>query len=159
MSKAFNVAEEGHVAVGLYPISMNGLTTLDAINMEGYSHLSAIITTGATNGAAVTVTAYAATDNAATSAEVIPFSYYLESTASTDVLGARTLNSTTALAFTNDSVSNQLAVIEIDAAELPDGHNFVNLTLSGAATTTPGSVVYVLSGARYGGPESPTVLS
>jgi hypothetical protein len=48
--KGFNIAEEGHVAIGLYPISMNGLTTLDAINMEGYSHLSAIVVSGAANG-------------------------------------------------------------------------------------------------------------
>jgi len=159
MSRSFNIAEEGHVAVGSYPISANGLTTLDAINMEGYSHLSAIITTGATNGAAITVTAYEATDAAAGSAALLAFSYYLETTASTDVLGARTLNSTTALAFTNDSISNQMAVIEIDSSQLTDGKNWVNLTLSGAATTTPISVVYVLSGARYAGPESPTVIA
>jgi hypothetical protein len=157
--KGFNIAEQGHVAIGSYPISANGLTTLDAINMEGYAHLSAIITTGATNGAALVVTAYNATDSAAGGAAVIPFSYYLETTASTDVLGARTLNSTTALTFGNDSISNQMAVIEIDASELTDGKNWVNLTLNGAVTTTPVSVVYVLSGARYAGPESPTVIA
>ncbi len=157
--KGFVIAEQGHVAVGSYPISANGLTTLDAINMEGYGHLSAIITTGATNGAALVVTAYNSTDAAAGGAAVIPFNYYLETTASTDVLGARTLNSTTALTFTNDSISNQMAVIELDASELTDGKNWVNLTLNGAATTTPISVVYVLSGARYAGPESPTVIA
>lgn len=157
--KGFNIAEEAHVAVGSYPISANGVTTLDAVNMENYGHLSAIITTGATNGGAITVTAYNSSDAAATGAAVIPFNYYLETTASTDVLGAKTLNSTTALAFTNDSISNQMAVIEIDASELTDGKNWFNLTLSGATTTTPISVVYVLSGSRYAGPESPTVIA
>lgn len=159
MSKGFNIAEEGHVAIGQYPISMNGLSTLDAINMEGYSHLSAIIVTGATNGTSVVFTVYASTDASAGSAELVAFNYYFESTASTDVLGARTLNSTTALTFTNASISNQFAVIEIDASELPDGHNWINVTESAATTTTPGCVVYVLSGARYGGPESPTVIA
>ena len=157
--KGFVIAEQGHVAVGSYPISANGLTTLEAINMEGYGHLSAIITTGATNGSALVVTAYNSTDASATSADVIAFNYYLETTASTDVLGARTLNSTTALTFGNDSISNQMAVIELDASELADGHNWVNLTLNGATTTTPVSVVYVLSGARYASPESATVIS
>jgi hypothetical protein len=157
--KGFNIAENGHVAIGCYPISANGLTTLDAINMEGYEHLSAIVVTGATNGGAITVTAYNATDAAAGSAAVIPFNYYIETTASTDVLGARILNSTIALTFTNNSVSNQFAVIEIDASELTDGKNWVNLTLSGATTTTPICVTYVLSGARYGSPESPTVIA
>lgn len=159
MSKQFIVAEEGHVAVGSYPISANGVTTLDAIDMSRYSHLSAIITTGAANGGDITVTAYEATDSAAASADLIAFSYYQEATASTDVLGARVLNSTTALTFDNSAYSNLLAVVEIDASQLSDGHNWVNLTLSGATTTTPISVVYVLSGARYASPESATVIS
>jgi hypothetical protein len=159
MSIDFNVAEQGHVAIGSYPVSANGLTTLDAINMEGYSHLSAIIVSGATNGADIVVTAYNSSDAAAAGAAVIPFSYYQETTASTDVLGPRTLNSTTALTFTNSSISNQMAVIEIDASQLTDGKNWVNLTLNGAATTTPICVVYILSGASIAGPESPTVIA
>jgi hypothetical protein len=157
--KGFVIAEQGHVAVGSYPISANGVSTLEAINMEGYGHLSAIITTGATNGSDIVVTAYNSTDASATSADLIAFNYYQETTASTDVLGARVLNSTTALTFGNSSISNQMAVIEIDASELADGHNWVNLTLNGATTTTPISVVYVLSGARYASPESATVIS
>lgn len=157
--KGFVIAEQGHVAVGSYPISANGVSTLEAINMEGYGHLSAIITTGATNGSDIVVTAYNATDASATSADLIAFNYYQETTASTDVLGARVLNSTTALTFGNSSISNQMAVIEIDASELADGHNWVNLTLNGATTTTPISVIYVLSGARYASPESATVIS
>jgi hypothetical protein len=159
MSRKFVVAEEGHVSVGLYPIAVSGLTTMDAVNMAGYDHFTAIITTGATNGTAITVTAYNSTDAAATSADLLAFNYYLETTASTDVLGARTLNSTTALAFTNDSISNQMAVIEIDAAELKEGHNWVNLTLSGGVSTTPFSIVYILSGARIARPESPTAIA
>lgn len=157
--KGINIAEQCHVVSGLYPISANGLTTLDAVNMEGYSHFTAIITTGAANGADVTVTAYNASNASAGSAAVIPFSYYQETTASTDVLGARTLNSTTALTFDNSATANLMAVVEIDASELTDGLNWVNLTLSGAVTTTPMSVVYILSGSRYAGPESPTVIS
>jgi len=159
MSKGFNVAEMGHVAIGQYPIAVSGLSTLDAVNMEGYSHLTAIVATGATNGAAITITAYASTNAAAGSAEQIYFNYYLETTASTDVTAAGVLNSTTALAFTNDSISNQFAVIEIDASQLPDGKNWVNLTESAGVSTTPFCVVYILSGARYAGPESPTVIA
>ena len=157
--KGFNIAEEAHVVAGLYPIAVSGLTTMDAVNMEGYSHFTAIITTGAANGADITVTAYNASDASATSAAVIPFSYYQETTASTDVLGARVLNSTTALTFDNSATANLMAVIEIDASELTDGLNWVNLTLSGGVSTTPFSIVYILSGARYAGPESPTVIA
>jgi len=157
--KGFNIAEQAHVVIGSYPISANGVTTLEAVNMENYAHISVLIATGATNGGAITVTAYNAADAAAGSAAVIPFNYYLETTASTDVLAAKVLNSTTALAFTNDSISNQMAVIELDAAEMTDGLPWFNITLSGAATTTPICVMYVMSGSRYEGPESPTVIS
>ncbi len=157
--KGFVIAEQAHVAVGQYPVAVSGLSTLDAVNMEGYGHLTAIIATGAANGADITITAYASTDASATSADLIAFNYYLEATASTDVLGARTLNSTTALTFGNSGIANQLAVIEIDASELPDGHNWVNLTESAGVSTTPFAVIYILSGARYAGPESPTVIA
>jgi hypothetical protein len=157
--KGFVIAEQAHVAMGLYPISANGLTTLDAVNMENYGHLTAIVATGALNGADLVVTASASTNNAAGGAEVIPFHYYQETTASTDVLGARVLNSTTALTFGNSAVNNQFAVVELDAAELPEGKPWVNLNLNGAATTTPTAVTYILSGSRYAGAQSPTVLS
>jgi hypothetical protein len=157
--KGFVIAEQAHVAVGQYPVAVSGLSTLDAVNMEGYGHLTAIITTGAANGADIVITAYASTDSAATSADLIAFNYYQETTASTDILGPRTLNSTTALTMGNSGVANLLAVIEIDASELPDGHNWVNLTESAGVSTTPFSVVYILSGSRYAGPESPTVIS
>jgi hypothetical protein len=157
--KGFVIAEQAHVAVGQYPVAVSGLSTLDAVNMEGYGHLTAIIATGAANGADITFTAYASTDAAAGGAELIPFNYYQETTASTDVLGPRTLNSKTALTMGNSGVANLLAVIEIDASELPDGKNWVNLTESAGVSTTPFSVVYILSGARYAGPESPTVIA
>lgn len=157
--KGFNIAEQAHVAAGLYPIAVSGLTTMDAVNMEGYGHFTAIITTGAANGADITVTAYNSSDAAATDAAVIPFHYYQETTASTDVLGAKVLNSTTALAFGNSAIANQMAVIEIDASELTDQLKWVNLTLSGGVSTTPFSIVYILSGARYAGPQSATVIS
>lgn len=159
MSNVYNLAEGAHVSFGYYPTAASGVTTLDAIDMSRYSHLSAIVCFGAANGTDITVTAYEATDNAATSADLIAFSYYQETTASTDVLGARVLNSTTALTFDNSATSNLFAVIEIDASQLSDGHNWVNLTLSSNSDTTPFSVIYVQSGARYAGPESPTVLS
>ena len=157
--KGFNVAEEGHVVAGLYPIAVSGLTTMDAVNMEGYSHFTAIIKTGAANGADITVTAYNSSDASATDAAVIPFSYYQETTASTDVLGPRVLNSTTELTFDNSATANLMAVIEIDASELTAGLNWLNLTLSGGVSTTPFDITYILTGARYSGPESPTVIA
>ncbi len=154
----FQFGEQGHVAFGKYPISMNGLTTLDAVDMSKYGHLQAIIALGASNGGAVTFTAYAATDNAATSADAIPFHVYKAETTGSDVFGARTAVTTSGFAAKNDSVSNIAYIIDIDASDLPDGHNWVNVTASGATTTTPGCVMYLLTGARYDKTESASVL-
>lgn len=154
-----NIAEEAHVAIGKYPISMNGIAALDAVDMSNYSRLQAIIALGATNGGAITFTVEAAEDNAATGADAIPFAVYKEETANMDVLGARVACTVSGFAAVNDSITNHFYIIDVDAAALPAGHNWVNVKASGATTTTPGCAVYVLSGARYAGPESPTVLS
>jgi hypothetical protein len=158
MANEFKAAEQGHIVPFLYPISMNGIATEpEYVNMKGYSHLDIIIVLGATNGAAVTFTVkYSATSSGGTA---MPFAYYKEITASTDILGARTAATTAGFAASNDSVTNTFYVISIDAAEIPDGYNFIGLVASGAVTTTPGCAVGILSGARYAEPESATVLS
>jgi hypothetical protein len=158
MSKAFNVAEEGHVIPILYPIAISGLTTEpDYVNMEGYEHLDIIIALGATNGAAMTFTVkYNSSSSGGTA---MAFDYYAEETASTDVLGARTAATTAGFAAVNNTTSNIFYVISIDAAQIPDGSNFVGLVCSGAVSTTPGCAIGILSGARYAGPESATVQS
>jgi hypothetical protein len=158
--KGINIAEQAHVAIAKYPATSNGVTTLDAVNMEGYSHISMILVSGAAAGTDIVATVYASTDASATSAELVAFNYYQETTASTDVLGARVLNSTTALTLDNSATTNIFAVAEIDASELPDGHNWVNMTLTDSTNATNIiCCIYVLSGARYAGPESPTVIS
>lgn len=157
--KGINLSELAHQAAGLFPISANGLTTLDAVNMRDHAHIRALILAGATNGAAITVTVLASSDAAATGATAIAFAYYKSIVAASDVLGARTLATTAGFAMSNDSVSNTMYAIEIDASELPDGKPWINVTFSGAATTTPVSVLYDLTGARYAAPSSPTELA
>ncbi len=156
--KGFNLAEQAHIAFGKFPISMNGLTTLDAVNMAKYGKFQALIALGASNGGAVTFTVLASSDNAATGAEAIPFAYQKCITADSDVLGARLSALAAGFAASNDSVSNTFYLIDIDASELPAGKPWLNVTASGATTTTPGCVAYILSGARYEAPSSPTVL-
>lgn len=153
-----NLAEETHVIPILYPISMNAIATEpDYVNMENYSHLSIIIALGATNANPVTFTVkYSSSSSGGTA---MAFNYYAETTASTDVLGARTAATTAGFAAANDSTSNIFYVIEIDASEIPDGYNFVGLVASGATTTTPGCAIGVLSGPRYAGAESASVQS
>jgi hypothetical protein len=159
MGKPFVIPEEGHVVPILYPIAISGLTTTPVyVNMENYSHLDIIIALGVAQGAAMTFTVkYSASTSGGTA---MAFSYYKGETAATDTLGARTAaTAAVGIAADNDATSSIFYVISIDAAEIPDGYNFVGLVMSGAVSTTPGCAIGVLSGSRYAGPESPTVLA
>lgn len=154
--KGFNVAEQAHVIPLLYPISMNGIAAEpDYVNMENYGHIDIIIALGATNGGAITFTVKY--NSSASGGTAMAFNYYAETTASTDVLGARTAATTAGFAAVNDATSNTFYVISIDASEIPEGYNFVGLVASGAATTTPGCAIAILSGARFAGAESASV--
>jgi 5-enolpyruvylshikimate-3-phosphate synthase len=156
--KGFNIPEAGHVAVCKYPISMNGIAALTAVNLADYSHVDFIIAMGATNGNAVTYTLnYGTTSSDAGTA--MAFNYYAETTADTDILGARTAVANTGFAAANNATSDILYVISVDASEVPDGNPWLHVVASAAATTTPGTCIAVLSGSRYAGAESPTVIS
>ena len=157
--KGINIAETCHVTAGQYPVATSGLTTLDAVNMENYSHLTAIILAGVANGTGQTVTVLNSSDASATGAAAIAFNYYKTITAAGDVLGARTAATTAGFLLSHGTVSSTKYVIELDASELTDGLNWVNLTFSGETSTTPTSVVYILSGSRYASPASVSAIA
>ncbi|MFA5379236.1 MAG: hypothetical protein WC455_26000 [Dehalococcoidia bacterium] len=156
--KGFNIPEAGHISVCKYPATMNAVAGLTAVNMANYSHVDFVIALGATNANAITYTLnYGATSSAAGTA--MAFNYYAETTADTDILGARTAVADTGFAAANNSTSDILYVISVDASEIPDGSNWLHVVASGATTSTPGTCIAVLSGSRYAGAESPTAIS
>lgn len=158
--KGFNLAERAHVVPFRYPVdldsSQQSAITTDWINMANYGHISIIIALGVT-GAATTITVTTATTNTGTSAAAMAFNYYACTTDSSDVTGSKTAATTSGFATsTNDNI---FYIIEIDASELPEGSNFINVSLSDPAAATFGSVIGVLSGSRYASPASATAQS
>lgn len=154
----FNVAERGHVVNALPPQSITGAVTSDVWSMKNYSRCSIIVTCGATNADAGFVTIEECDDFTPTNDTAIDFSYYAETTAAGDTLGARTA----ALAATGIDVSandNITYVIDIDAAELSDGYPNLILKWSAPGGATLVSAVVVLSGAKYAETESPTAIA
>lgn len=157
MSKSFYTAQEGHVVNIIAPIDINGAgASSDVFSLENYSHASIILTLGVT-GAASTVTLKECDDFTPTNSTAIAFSYYAETTAGGDTLGAKTAATTSGFATsTNDGV---IYVIEVDAADLSDGYPALQLVMTDPSAATLVSAVAVLSGARYASDQSATAIA
>lgn len=153
-----NIAEQFHVVNIIPPVSITAAKLSDVWSMENYSHCSIIVTCGATDADAGFITIEECDDFTPTNDTAIDFYYYAETTDAGDTLGARTL----AVAATGIDVSandNITYVIEIDAAQLSDGYPCLQLKWSIPGGATLISAVAILSGARYGGTESPTAIA
>lgn len=155
MAQGMNIAEEGHVVQILAPVDINGgAVVCTPVNMENYGHCTIVLGLGVT-GAASTVTV----EEVATTGGVgvaIGFTYYAETTAAGDTLGARTAVGVGGFAT---SLNNGVFyVIEIDAANLSDGFPWIELNLSNPGVATFASAYAILSGSRYASDQSPTAI-
>lgn len=160
-AKGFNIAEECHVVHFLHPVdldsSQHSAQITDRIHLGRYRHVSIIISLGVTGAAAtITLIPYTAASGGS-AASAIAFNYYAETTAAGDTLSGKTAATASGFATsTNDTV---FYVIELDASELPDGYPWLGVTITDPTAATFGAVVAILSGARYSGDQSPTVLA
>jgi hypothetical protein len=154
----FNIAQEGHVVSILPPIDIDTASgaTSESFNMEGWSHASIIITAGATTGASV-VTVSENTDASQSDTTAIAFKLAKEETALGDTLGALTAVASTGFTMsTNDGI---IYVIELDAADLSAGYNWVTVHFADPSGSVIASAVAVLSGGRYAGDQSATAIA
>jgi len=104
---------------------------------------------------AITVEACTAQDG--TGATGIAFDIFKSETANGDVLGART--SVTSSGYTPPATDGIFYVIELDSAQLPAGSKYVRVSIANTSNSVIASIVFILSGARYAGDQSPTVLA
>lgn len=152
----YNLAETAHFVNALPPVDINGGKTSDVFSMKGHKHATLVIQLGVT-GAATTLTVEACDDFTPSNFTAIPFAIYKEETALGDTLGPRTAVAAAGVALsTNDGV---FYVVEVDADELPADRPNLRAVLSNPGVATFGSVLAILSGARYGGDQSPTVIA
>ena len=152
----FYLAEEGHVVNALPPQDVNGGAQSDVFSLEKHSHASIVVALGATSGTP-TLKVQACDDFAPTNTEDLAFTYYAETDSGGDVLGSKQNASASGITVTSND--NTFYVIEIDAAELPEGKPNLRVTLSNPGASCLASVVAVLSGSRYAGGGDLTVLS
>lgn len=147
--KGFNIAEEGHIVLAQPPIDIDtgGGATCVQFSMENYEHASIIIAQGVNDAVPGTITISECTDSTGAGATDIGFSYYAETTADGDTMGARTTVANTGVALSAND--NTFYCIELDASELSDGYPYVQVNWSNPGGSTLGTVVVVLSGARF----------
>ncbi len=154
--KGFHIGEEGHVVCLVLPHELNGAAhRTDIIDMKGYSHVDFIIVTGA-GGTAATVTVEKDPATTSGSEVAIPFKYYAELTGDGDVLD-RAADATVA-GFALAATADIMYVISVDAAELGEGYEGINLYITNPGGSLYGAVIAVLSGARYAKESSETAL-
>jgi hypothetical protein len=151
------IAEEAHVVNIIPPIDINGAgATSDYFSLKNYAHATILLTLGVT-GAASTVTLEESDDNAGSTTTAIAFSYYAETTAAGDTLGARTAATTAGFATsTNDSITY---VIEVDASQLTNGYPYLVLKMTDPTAATLASAVAILTGARFKQDGTPTAIT
>lgn len=155
--KGFNIAEMGHVVNLIPPVDITGGVTGDRFSMENYAHASIIIQVGVSAAAWTAIILRecdAATGGTATD---IAFNVYKEETALGDTLGA--LVEAAAAGVTPSANNSIFYVIELDASELADGFQWVELALTNGSNSVIASAVAVLSGSRYGNSESQTAIA
>lgn len=143
-----------HVLNILPPTAAVSATVSDYWTMENAAHVDVIITSG-TVGTASTVTVREHQSDGGT-ATAISFSYYNTSTSGSDTYSARTAATTTGVSLSN--TSNLTYIISVDASQLSDGHDWMSVAFSTAASSLI-SAIAVLSGLRYGKEIPATALS
>ena len=162
-AKGINIAEEGHVVMVLFPRDITGGVSqnkgLQRFNMANYAHASIMFLFGVTAAAATALKIYNCQDAAGTGRTAIAFNYYSQTTtASGDVLSAKTAATSSGIASPGDQ-DGSTYLVELDASELSDGYNWVEVEITAPGSSILCSVAAILSGSRYAQLSSPTVLS
>ena len=157
MTAGINLAEAGHIVNILPPIDITGGVLGDRFSMANHARATIIVQIGVSAAAFTKIIINEA--NAATSgtAQAIAFNVYKEETAAGDTLGART--AVAAAGVTPNAADTIFYVIDIDARELTDGFNFIELSLTNGVNAVLASAVAILTGSRHASAESASVLA
>lgn len=152
-----NLAEQCHIVNALPPINITGGKFTDVWSMKKHSHVSIIIQIGVSSAAFLAVILNACDNFTPSNRTALAFSVYKEETAAGDTLGART--AVASAGMTPSANDNVMYVIEFDADDLPDGFDYMEVSLTNGTNSVIGSVVAILSGQRYAGTENATAIA
>jgi hypothetical protein len=159
------LSEVGHVVNILPPSSIiNGTTSalVELFTLKNWAHATVIIQFGTTANPATALTIYECEDAAATGPHALPCHIQACGTAFNAALG----DITPAMALDADGIvanpggtDNTYYVIEIDSTMLRASHPWIQVLLTAGADAILCSAVAILTGGRYEGAASATVLA
>jgi hypothetical protein len=155
-----NLAQQMHIASVVDPVDFTGGKTGRWLALKQYEHITFILSIGVSAAAPTAILVKVASDATGTGATAIPFDLFTAETAGVDVLSARLPQ--TAAGYTTISANDGIFyVIEVDAAAViatvGEGKPYITVNVTNGANSVIASCVAILSGARYGGDQSPTV--
>jgi hypothetical protein len=157
----FNLAETGHLVQLWEPANHTGAESTLVVRMENYSHMTVIISYGATPAADGLILVESCDDMTPTTHTEIVFDYYecildFEG-ALGDVMSVKKSAEVTGMVPT--AVANIMYIIELEASQLTSGHIGFRLRQANPTGDSIMSAVAILSGSRYAGPASPTAIA
>jgi hypothetical protein len=157
--KGYVIAEQGHVVNILAPVDVTGGKTAQAFSMHNYGHATIVVQVGVSAAAFTKIIVNQCTDASGSNPVAIPFSIYKQETAGADkdVLGART--AVLAAGYTPSAADGIFYVIELDASELADGSEFVQLQLTNGSNSVIAAAIAILTGSRFAEVSSATATA
>jgi hypothetical protein len=149
--------ESCHIVNILPPIDITGGKTGDRFHMKYHKKALIVVQVGVSAAAFTKIIVNSCDAATGGTATAIPFTLYAEETALGDTLGAR--EAILAAGRTPSANDGIFYVIPLDADELLDGHDWVELSLTNGANSVIGSAIAILSGARYAADQSATAIA
>lgn len=149
-------SERNKMPTGFVPKDVDAASgvTGDYVSLKEYDHITITVVAG-TVGATCNITVNEATDVAGTDAQALTVNYGKNG----DVTSGDTLTVQTAAAsIATGTDNNQKWVIEIDAVELSDGFDCVNVNVSDPGTATIMGAEYILSKPRHAQYQPPSAI-
>ena len=132
----------------------------DVINMKLFGHCTFVLEEGAGGTGTVKIVAQACDNVAGDNPTAINFRYRVTAAAGGDTFGALTETTVAADGYTTVAGAQKQLVIEIDAAELPDGQPCVYLDLTEVVDDPcDAGILAILSEPRYAAETMPTAIA
>ncbi len=151
------LAEAGHIVNVIPPIDITGGKTGDVFHVKDHAHVTIVVQIGVSTAAFTKILLNSCDDAAAAGAAAMAFFVYKEETALGDTLGART--AVTSAGVTPSANDNIMYILEVDAAELPQGQEYLQLSLTNTPIAVLASALAILTGPRYAEEQSRTVIT
>lgn len=143
------LADHAKIVEAIKPQTGASARSGDWVSLKGYSHLTIIVQLALGNAAttAITVDKASAVDGSGNSDGITLNNWYKGTPSTDDSLSKGTAGAS--ITTSNAGAGSELYVIEIDAAELGEGYDCVQVELGQSHSGNLVSALYVLSGARY----------